>query len=392
MIFITWFYPLFVAVLFLVYWFCTPSRFRPWIFAAGGAGLFLYAFPAQTLLVFVLAVLVFLTGEYLGRERLRYRKAMLILGVLTVLAILGYFKYGRLFVETVNCLFHTGMVLPGMAVSLGISFYTFRFISYLIDVKREVIKRRSFRRFLLYAFFFPILPSGPIERFAAIDGQSREMSGFRREYIEEGAPRIIWGLFKKLVLADSISFLSGYLADPRAGAFTYWLGMYAATLKIYWDFSGYTDIAIGTSRLFGYKIIENFDNPYLKTNVSLFWKSWHISLTRWFRDYLFIPLGGSRRGFGVTVRNTIIVWAATGIWHGAAWHFLFWGLYHAVGLIVLRLYNLCIARRLPAGFKQSRVTCAFSIFITFHFVAVGWIFFFVNVRQALHVIKVMAGL
>ncbi|MGQ9496976.1 MAG: MBOAT family O-acyltransferase [Desulfotomaculales bacterium] len=161
-----------------------------------------------------------------------------------------------------------------------------------MDVKRGVIEERSYGRFLLYTFFFPIMPAGPIERYGTIDKQSRSLEGFRWDLVQEGVPRILWGLFKKIVLGDSISFLADGLSDPGADCLEYWVAMYAATMKIYLDFSAYTDIAVGTARLCGYRIMENFNNPYFQRNLSLFWKSWHISLTRWFIDYLFIPLGG----------------------------------------------------------------------------------------------------
>ncbi|MEW6572793.1 MAG: MBOAT family O-acyltransferase [Bacillota bacterium] len=391
MLYMTWFYLLFVATLFFVYWFVVPARFRPWVFAAGSAGLLLYVFPGHTLFVFALATVVYLAGEYWADERLRCRNAVLISGIVLVLGVLFYFKYSALFVETFNRFAGAKLKLPEMALPLGISYFSFRFVSYLIDVKRGVVTERSYGRFLLYTFFFPIMPAGPIERYGTVDEQSRNPGGFRWDYVQEGIPRILWGLFKKIVLADSLSFLADDLSNPGAGSSAYWVGMYAATMKIYLDFSGYTDMAVGTSRLFGYRIMENFNNPYLQPNISLFWKNWHISLTRWFRDYLFIPLGGSRRGFGRTVCNTALVWAATGIWHGAAWHFLFWGLYHAVGLVILRLYNMYISSRLPEGFKSSRIVYLLSTTVTFHFVAVGWIFFFVDVKQGFHVLKVMAG-
>lgn len=391
MLYMTWLYAIFVTVLFLVYWFCIPARFRPWLFTAAGAGLLMYALPAHTILIFCMAIIVFLAGEYSANKSFSYHRLVFVAGVTVVLGILTYYKYSRLITETINQFFHIEVTLPEYAVPLGISFFTFRFISYLIDMNRGEISEHSLGKFLLYTFFFPIIPSGPIERFHNIEQQSNIPGKFQWQYVQEGIPRILWGLFKKAVLADSVSFPAENLWDPNAGAMAYWVGMYAAAMKIYWDFSGYTDIAVGTSRLFGYKITENFNNPYFQTNISKFWKNWHMSLTGWFRDYLFIPLGGSRHGFGTTLRNTLIVMAATGIWHGAAWHFLFWGLYHAAGLIFLRLYNLYISKRLPEEFKQSRIATVLSIGLTFHFVTVGWIFFFVGTRQGLHVLKVMSG-
>lgn len=391
MLYTSWFYLLFVLALFCIYWFCVPGRLRPWAFTLGGAVLFLYAFPAHTLLIFATATMAYWAGECWAHRASKCGRVAIVAAIIAVLGVLVYFKYSRLLAETFGHLVGAKVALPEIAAPLGLSYFTFRFISYLVDVKRGVIEERSYGRFLLYTFFFPIMPAGPIERYGTIDKQSRMLEGFRWDLVQEGVPRILWGLFKKIVLGDSISFLADILSDPGAGCLEYWVAVYAATMKIYLDFSGYTDIAVGTARLFGYRIMENFNNPYFQRNLSLFWKSWHISLTRWFIDYLFIPLGGSRKGFARTAVNTAIVWAATGIWHGAAWHFLFWGLYHALGLIVLRLYNICIGSRLPQGFRCSRICYALSTAATFHFVAVGWIFFFVDIRQGLHVLRVMAG-
>lgn len=396
MIYNSWLFFLFVLVTLFVYWRLCPGRFRPWLLLASGLGLFLYLLPAQALLIFALATVVYLAGEVIAGNGRRGGLA-LVLGVAGLLVVLGYFKYAGLLAETLGRLagapgWQAGLKLPGYAVPLGISFFTFRFIHYLVDIARGRITERGYFRFLVYTFFFPIMPSGPIERYRPVVEQAFAVKKFDPEYVTAGASRIMWGLFKKIVLADGVAFMAAKLSAGDAGAAAYWAAMYAYTWKIYWDFSGYSDMAVGTARLFGIRVVENFNNPYLQTNISRFWKCWHMSLTGWFRDYLFIPLGGSRGGFGLTVRNTLVVMAATGIWHGAAWHFMFWGLYHAMGLIALRLYNMSIGRLLPGRVKQSRGAALISWVLTFHFAGIGWIFFAVDVRQGLHVLKVMFGL
>ena len=171
----------------------------------------------------------------------------------------------------------------------------------------------------------------------------------------------------------------------------YWLASFAFTFQLYFDFSGYSDLAIGIARLFGYRIMENFNWPYLARNVSDFWKRWHMSLTGWFRDYVFIPLGGSRGTLGLTIRNTLLVMAITGLWHGAGWHFVLWGLYHALGLIAWRLYRRCLLPVLSqrSNFLESRTANVLSILLTFNFVNIGWIFFACDTGQSIYVLTRM---
>lgn len=206
--------------------------------------------------------------------------------------------------------------LSNLLVPLGISFFTFKLLHYLIDAWWGKKPRGSYVDFLAYMLFFQILPSGPVERWPNFLNQSRELAGFRWTYVTEGAYRILIGLCKKLVLADLLAIYAGGLQVQGQTTIGYWLAAYAYALQIYFDFSGYSDIAIGSGRLFGYRIAENFNNPYFKRNISLFWKNWHMSLTSWFRDYIFIPLGGSRVPFYRIVLNTFIMMMVTGLWHG----------------------------------------------------------------------------
>lgn len=208
-------------------------------------------------------------GECWAHRASKCGRAAIVAAIIAVLGVLVYFKYSRLLAETFGHLVGAKVALPEIAAPLGLSYFTFRFISYLVDVKRGVIEERSYGRFLLYTFFFPIMPAGPIERYGTIDKQSRLLEGFRWDLVQEGAPRILWGLFKKIVLGDSISFLADGLSDPGADCLEYWVAVYAATMKICLDFSAYTDIAVGTARLFGYRIMENFNNPYFQRNLSL---------------------------------------------------------------------------------------------------------------------------
>ncbi len=219
----------------------------------------------------------------------------------------------------------------------------------------------------------------------------RVRRGFDLDDLYAGLPRIVLGLFKKMVLADSLAATAVLLQQPDLTAAQYWLASFAYTFQLYFDFSGYSDMAIGISRLFGYRIMENFNWPYLARNISDFWKRWHMSLTGWFRDYLFIPLGGSRGTMGLIIRNTLIVMAVTGLWHGAGWHFVFWGLYHAGGLITLRLYRRYMLPKLAdrGNFLESKLAAALSILITFNFVNIGWVFFACDLSQSIYVLAHM---
>ncbi len=390
-------YALFLIILFTTYWFLLPAGWRSQLLLAAGFFLLLYLFPSHTVLILLVSSIVYLAGEFMARSQVRKRSYILAGTISLVLGILAYYKYLPLLAHTINyisLLTETSLQFtpPSAAIPIGISFFSFRFIHYLIEIKRGNIEKRSYFSFLHYTFFFPIIVAGPIERYDHFAPLEENIPGFKWEYLNQGIPRILLGLFKKIVLADSLSIAAVGLSSPDLDAAGYLLAIYAYTFKIYFDFSGYSDIAVGTSRLFGYRIMENFDAPYLQSNISLFWKKWHMSLTRWFMDYLFIPLGGSRGTMGRTIFNTLIVMMITGLWHGAAWHFVFWGLYHALGLIVFRIYTRYIAIHVGEKFRQSKMAKIFSIALTFNFTALGWIFFVNGIRQSINVLRVIFNL
>ncbi|NLI12334.1 MBOAT family O-acyltransferase [Pelotomaculum propionicicum] len=386
-------YGVFTVLVFLTYWFIVPAALRSAVLLAASCGLLFALFPAPSLLILAVATVVYLAGEWIDSGQTGW-KAVFFLTVLGVLGVLAYYKYFPLAVQTYNDIGRWAgspvrYAVPEIIIPVGVSFFTFRFIHYLVEVKRGAIESRSYFRFLLYTFFFPIITAGPIERYNRFESQRAEIKGFKWEYAAEGLPRIILGLFKKIVIADSIALLSAELSKPGLNDVAYLVAVYSYAFKIFFDFSGYSDIAIGTGRLFGFQVMENFNAPYLQRNISLFWKGWHMSLTGWFRDYLFIPLGGSRGKPARTVVNTLIVMAATGFWHGAAWHFMFWGLYHAVGLLIYRFYNLLVGARLSDRFKNSWPVRALSVALTFNFAAFGWVFFVNDFAQGMNVLKII---
>lgn len=386
MAFTTWVYGLLLIISTSFYW-ILPRWTKEYFLLVVSILFVLYSSPTTFFLLFVLGTLVYA----IGRNAVG-KKTLLFTGLVILLSVLIYFKYIVLLNEIIyKILPWTGLKIdvPTYVLPLGISYFTFKLIHYLVDSYKGTRPEGSFLNFLLYIFFFPILPLGPIERWQNFLHQTREIHTPKWEYLTEGLTRILTGLFKKLVLADMFAIYAEKLSSQGLSSFSYWIIVYAYAFRIYFDFSGYTDIAIGSARLFGYRIIENFDNPYLKTNLSMFWKSWHMSLTGWFRDYVFIPLGGSRGSFIQTSVNTFIVMSLTGVWHGASLNFFVWGIYHGIGLILLRIYGLTVGRRLPEYLRNSKLSLAVSTLLTFHFVVIGWIFFATDFDQSLYVISKM---
>ena len=298
--------------------------------------------PAFILLIVPMTVFNFLWGKLLHQAQ-NNRKLIFGTGIAANLLCLGVFKYSNFIVTTVDSILHlvtrhnphwsVSIILP-----LGISFFIFEFIHYLFEIYRGNKPINSFVLFALFAAFFPTQISGPIKRYPDFQAQMQTEKQLHLSYFNQGVPLIVIGMAKKLLLADNLAVLVQMgLSNPSMyGAPELWLFTYAFAFQIYFDFSGYTDIARGSAMLFGYHIPINFNMPYIAKNVSDFWRRWHISLSSWLRDYLFIPLGGSRHGKWLTHRNLFLTMALGGLWHGASWNFVVWGIYHGLCLIVHR--------------------------------------------------------
>jgi alginate O-acetyltransferase complex protein AlgI len=331
-------------------------------------------------LIIVSAGVDYTAGRLLGKyERPAARKAVLAFSLLLNLGLLAYFKYANFFLEN----FHELMghaegegTLLDIVLPPGISFYTFQTMSYTIDVyRRSIAPTRSFLRFFLYVSFFPQLIAGPIERAGHLLVQFDHAATrrFQVENLVGGAQMIVFGLFKKVVIADHCGRLADRVfADPAGfDGWTALVGAYAFTLQIYCDFSAYSEIARGSARIFGIDLMRNFDQPYLTSNIAAFWRRWHISLSNWFRDYVYIPLGGSQKGRVRTLINLILTMLLSGLWHGAAWTFVIWGLYHGALLLLTTL----IGKRVAKVFGEGRLASALGWFTTFHLVVIGWVLF-----------------
>jgi alginate O-acetyltransferase complex protein AlgI len=357
--------------------------------------------PAFLLLIIPMTLLNWLWGKVLYKSVSQndgHKKLWLGLGIGANLLCLGVFKYSNFMVSTVDSILH--LVTrhdPGWAVNvilpLGISFFTFEFIHYLFEIYRGNKPIDSFVLFALFAAFFPTQIAGPIKRYPDFQAQMLTEKKLHLSYFDEGVPLIIIGMAKKLLLADNLAVLVQMgLSDPTAyGAPELWLFAYAFAFQIYFDFSGYTDIARGSAMLFGYHIPINFNMPYIAKNVSDFWHRWHISLSSWLRDYPFIPLGGSRGSKWMTHRNLFLTMALGGLWHGASWNFVVWGVFHGLCLIVHREFvEWRTQTQILKEFFASKVWNVLSIIITFHAVCIGWVFFRMqNIGWAFGMVKKM---
>ena len=287
-----------------------------------------------------------LIGHFQEVGKRKAAKAVLIVDIVGNLGILGFFKYTDFAIDNLNSLLNAGIPALGLALPIGISFYTFQTMSYTIDVYRGIVKpQKNILNVGAYVTLFPQLIAGPIVQYKTVEHELM----YRRESIFEasrGMQRFVVGLAKKVLIANQVGALWEQVSAMSApSAVTAWLGAIAFTFQIYFDFSGYSDMAIGLGHLFGFHFLENFEHPYESRTVTEFWRRWHISLSTWFREYVYIPLGGNRGSRGRQLRNILIVWALTGLWHGAAWNFVLWGLFFAVLLMGEKLlYGKALGR------------------------------------------------
>ena len=357
--FLFYFLPCVLPVYFIV-----PQKGRNAVLLA--ASLFFYGWGEPKFLLFMVFSIVqgYVFARLIGRGR--RKKLFLTLSLVLSFALLGYCKYADFFIENFNAV--TGLSLPLLKIALpiGISFYTFQIASYEIDVYRgDVAAQHNFIDFAAYVAMFPQLIAGPIVRYRDIAPQLKERT-HSLEAAASGASRFAVGLGKKVLVANVLAQLvSAYKASAEQTALYAWLYTIAFTLQIYFDFSGYSDMAIGLGRIFGFSFPENFRYPYIAKSITEFWRRWHMSLGTWFRDYLYIPLGGSRCSRIRHIFNILVVWMATGFWHGAAWNFVFWGLFYAVLLMAEKFFLLPALKKgrvLPHVYVLLAVTLGFVLF------------------------------
>ncbi|WP_309382971.1 MBOAT family O-acyltransferase [Cerasicoccus frondis] len=353
------------------------------------ASLIFYAWgePFYVLLLLFSCVMNYAAGLWIGKTSAERRKLPLTLGIIGNLALLGFFKYTNLICDTINTTLAAEWVrLPDIPLPIGISFFTFQALSYLIDIHRgHVAPQRSLINLTLYISMFPQLIAGPIVRYEIIAHELTERS-ITWEKFAYGIRRFIIGLSKKVIIADAMAGVADTvfaLPPDQCTTALVWVALLAYGLQIYFDFSGYSDMAIGLGAMFGFSFPENFNYPYIASSVKEFWRRWHLTLSTWFRDYLYIPLGGNRCGKWRNAFNLALVFALCGIWHGASWSFLIWGLYHGFFLIIERGWWGRMVDRLWAPVKHL-----YLIFI----VLIGWLFFRVeDFGEALRFLGVLFG-
>ena len=374
------------AVMILYY--LLPVRFRNVILLLASLVFYAWGEPVYLFLMLLSILFNYFSGLDIARnlQDKRAAKRSLVFNLIINLAVLGFFKYEGFVLDTLNGILPVHISYHALPLPIGISFYTFQILSYIIDVYRGNVKvQTNLPNFALYVTMFPQLIAGPIVQYADVDEQlaSREVS---RTKFGEGSMYFIRGLAKKVLLANTSGMIftevSG-LAKGNIAVMTAWLGAFAYMFQNYFDFSGYSDMAIGLGKMFGFEFNMNFNYPYVSKSITEFWRRWHISLSSWFRDYVYIPLGGNRVSKIKHIRNLLIVWFLTGLWHGAAWNFVAWGLYYGVILIIEKYLLSPVLDRLPDVVRHI-----YSIVL----VVIGWVLFFSSsFGQAADYIRVMFG-
>ena len=374
------------AVMILYY--LLPVRFRNVILLLASLVFYAWGEPVYLFLMLLSILFNYFSGLDIARnlQDKRAAKRSLVFNLIINLAVLGFFKYEGFVLDTLNGILPVHISYHALPLPIGISFYTFQILSYIIDVYRGNVKvQTNLPNFALYVTMFPQLIAGPIVQYADVDEQlaSREVSWTK---FGEGSMYFIRGLAKKVLLANTSGMIftevSG-LAKGNVAVMTAWLGAFAYMFQIYFDFSGYSDMAIGLGKMFGFEFNMNFNYPYVSKSITEFWRRWHISLSSWFRDYVYIPLGGNRVSKIKHIRNLLIVWFLTGLWHGAAWNFVAWGLYYGVILIIEKYVLSPVLDRLPDVVRHI-----YSIVL----VVIGWVLFFSSsFGQAADYIRVMFG-
>lgn len=374
--------------IFMICYFLVPGRMKNIILLVGS--LFFYAWGEP---VYVVLMLFSTVSDYIhGRliDRFRGRKAataFLVSSIVINLLLLGFFKYADFLIQTVNSVAGTGLPLLHLPLPIGISFYTFQTMSYSIDVYRGEAKvQKNLLDFGVFVTMFPQLIAGPIVKYKQVQDSMHDRPVDCCQ-ISYGVKRFVTGLAKKVLLANNIGMLWSEISAMDYGdisVLTAWLGILAFTFQIYFDFSGYSDMAIGLGACLGFVFPENFKYPYVSVSVTEFWRRWHITLSSWFREYVYIPLGGNRKGLGRQIINILIVWLLTGVWHGAGFHFLLWGLWFGFFLILEKLFLKKIFNILPKSIGWIYTALV---------VIIGWVFFSVETGNGIiGFLKAMLGM
>lgn len=347
--------------IFLIVYFCSPKKFKNIILLLFSLLFYFYGEPKYILLMIIQVLFAYFMTLIFDKNK---SKSLFIFSISFHLFLLCIFKYFNFLIGNINAILNSNISFIDIALPIGISFYTFQIISYEIDVyKGSVLAEKNLLNFATYVFLFPQLIAGPIVRYSDV---KEELSNRKHSFdgFGEGVNRFIIGLSKKVIIANNIGELINILTSTsETSILLYWILAICYMLQIYFDFSGYSDIAIGLGKMIGFKFPENFNYPYVATSITDFWRRWHITLSTWFKDYVYIPLGGNRTGTGKTIRNILIVWILTGLWHGASWNFVVWGLYFGIILIIEKFLLKKYLDKLPLFLKK--VYTLFIVMISF---------------------------
>ncbi len=361
---------IFLPIMLLVY-FAVPKKLKNAVMILASLIFFAWGEIRYIFIMLLLAVMDFWCGRKINQYEGNHRKQRLYLwiDVSVNLLILFFFKYADFIISNINGI--TGLEIPLLHIPLpiGVSFNTFQSLSYIIDVYRGTVTcEKSFYNYLTYTTLFPQIIAGPIVRYETVD-EELETKKISMDNFSKGMRRFIIGLGKKVLIANQVGSLWNMIETGAYGELSFllsWIGIIAFALQIYFDFSGYSDMAIGLANIFGMDFDENFNFPYISKSITEFWRRWHITLGSWFRDYIYIPLGGNRKGFAKQIRNILIVWFLTGAWHGASWNFILWGLYFGIILILEKTILAKALEKLPAFFRHI-----YSIFL----ILISWVIF-----------------
>ncbi len=374
--------------LFFILYYLVPGRGKNIVLFLGSLFFYAWGEPVYVLLMLFSTVTDYFHGRLLGRFRGKgAAKAILLSSVLVNLTVLCFFKYADFLIQTINSAAGTSFPLLALPLPIGISFYTFQTMSYTIDVYRGEAKvQKNLLDFGVYVAMFPQLIAGPIVKYRDVESRLHNRKA-GLEAVSRGMKRFCFGLAKKVLIANNVGELWVTVSEMslrEMSALTAWVGILAFAFQIYFDFSGYSDMAIGLGEMLGFRFPENFNYPYISASVTEFWRRWHISLGSWFREYVYIPLGGNRKGRARQLLNILVVWMLTGIWHGAGWSFLMWGLWFALALVLEKLFLGRLLAWLPK---------AVGLVYTMLVVLVGWVLFSLETPgQITGYLGVMAGM
>lgn len=377
MIFSSIYFIYYFLIIFLILYFITPKKYKNYTLLLGSLFFYFYGDSKYIVLLLISSLANYILGRLISKKN---KKLFLIIGLIFNFGLLFYFKYFNFFLSNINSLFKTNINLFSIVLPLGISFYTFKNASYLIDVyKNRVNSEKNFINYFTYIAMFPSLIQGPIVRYKDIDLKDKKISF---DNFAMGVERFIIGLSKKVILADTLAKLVTSLTNMEVQTVvSLWVKATSDIVKLYLDFSGYTDMAIGLGLMIGIKIMENFDYPLSTYSVTSFWRKWHISLSSWFKDYIYIPLGGNRKGKFRKYFNIFVVWFLTGLWHGASWNFILWGLYFGTILVIEKRFFLKF-------FEKHKII---GNMVTNILVVIGFVFFY-NEKNILDIfIKMFTG-